>query len=98
MKKLLIIVSSLVVIGVIGYAVLYLISLDKKISSDSEEKSVELSDNQEISEWREEDRTGVALSGIPEIKCMRSGGNAKAQLFQQKVCFMYMMKRQVLWD
>jgi len=68
MKKLLIIVSSLVVIGVIGYAVFYLISLDKKISSDSVEKSVELSDNQEISEWREEDRTGVsAETGLLKI-------------------------------
>ncbi|MCJ7819883.1 MAG: PQQ-like beta-propeller repeat protein, partial [Bacteroidales bacterium] len=68
MKKLLIIVPALVVIGVIGYAVLYLISLDKKISSDSVEKSVELSDNQEISEWREEDRTGVsAETGLLKI-------------------------------
>ena len=37
--------------------------------------------------------TGAASTGIPERKFMKSTGNVKAQLFQPKVCFMYMMKR-----
>lgn len=60
MKKLLLIVLALVVTGVIGYAIFYLISSDKNVSSVSTGQAVELSENQKISEWREEDRTGVS--------------------------------------
>jgi len=66
MKRLFIIILGLVIIGVIGYVVFYLISSDPNISSDAEifsdtpEKFVVLSDSQQISEWREEDRTGVS--------------------------------------
>jgi outer membrane protein assembly factor BamB len=60
MKKLLLIVLALVVIGVIGYAIIFLISSDKNVSSVSAGQAVELSENQRISEWREEDRTGVS--------------------------------------
>jgi outer membrane protein assembly factor BamB len=73
MKKLLLIVLSLIVIGIIGYAVFYLISSDKKTSSVSAGQAVELSDNQRISEWREEDRTGVsAETGL--MKSWPEGG------------------------
>jgi outer membrane protein assembly factor BamB len=68
MKKLLIIVSALIVIVAIGYAVVYLLSSDPKISSTPKGKKIELSDNQTISEWREEDRTGVsAETGLLKI-------------------------------
>jgi outer membrane protein assembly factor BamB len=60
MKKLFIIVSALIIIGALGYGVLYLISPDPKISSDSSARSVKISDSQGISEWREEDRTGIS--------------------------------------
>jgi outer membrane protein assembly factor BamB len=60
MKKLLIILSTLIVIVAIGYAVVYLLSSDPKISSTPKGKKIELSDNRTISEWREEDRTGVS--------------------------------------
>jgi outer membrane protein assembly factor BamB len=76
MKKLLLIVLSLIVIGVIGYAVFYLIASDKKISSVSAGQAVELSDNQRISEWREEDRTGVSA----ETGLMKSWPEAGPEL------------------
>jgi outer membrane protein assembly factor BamB len=60
MKKILIIVLALVIIGALGYAVLFLISSDPKISSTASGLTVNISDNQSISEWREEDRTGVS--------------------------------------
>lgn len=60
MKKLLYIVLALIITGVIGYTIFYLISSDKNISSFSSGQAVELSESQRISEWREEDRTGVS--------------------------------------
>ena len=60
MKKLFIIVSALIIVGALGYGVFYLISSDPKISSDSIVPSVELSDSNGISEWREENRTGIS--------------------------------------
>jgi len=65
MKRILTIVLALIIIGVIGYAVFYLISSDPKSTSSSADqpsgRSVEISDDQQISEWREENRTGVSL-------------------------------------
>lgn len=60
MKRIIIIIASLIIIGVIGYAVFKLFSYHE--SSGAEDpitlNPVDLSDNQLISEWREEDRTG----------------------------------------
>ena len=60
MKRIIIIIASLIIIGVIGYTVFKLFSYHE--SSGSEDPTtlnpVDLSDNQLISEWREEDRTG----------------------------------------
>jgi len=73
MKKLLLIVLALVVTGVIVYAIFYLISSDKNVSSVSAGQAVKLSENQRISEWREEDRTGVsAETGL--MKSWPDGG------------------------
>jgi outer membrane protein assembly factor BamB len=64
MKRILIIVLTLIIIGALGYGVFYLISTDPKVTSPAEsqstEKFVEISDNQSIWEWREENRTGVS--------------------------------------
>lgn len=64
MKRILIIVLALVIIGALGFGVFYLMSSDSKVSSPGESQStgqpVEISDNQIISEWREEGRTGVS--------------------------------------
>lgn len=65
MKKILLIILSLVIIGVIGYVVFYVISSDPATSSASSSSpsssgSVQLDDHQQISEWREENRTGVS--------------------------------------
>jgi len=73
MKKILLIVLALIVTGVIGYAIFYLISSDKNVTSESSGQSVEISDNQLISEWREEERTGVsAETGL--LKSWPDGG------------------------
>ena len=60
MKRLIIIIASLIIIGVIGYAVFKIFS--HHVPSGSGDPTslnpVDLSDNQLISEWREEDRTG----------------------------------------
>jgi outer membrane protein assembly factor BamB len=73
MKKLLLIVLALIVIVALGYAVVYLLSSDPKTSSDTVGQKIELSDNQKISEWREEDRTGVsAETGL--MKSWPEGG------------------------
>src|SRR4030042_2742719 len=64
MKRILIIVLALIIIGALGYGVFYLISSDPKVTSPAESlstgKFVEISDNQSIWEWREENRTGVS--------------------------------------
>lgn len=64
MKRILIIVLALIIIGALGYGVFYLISTDPKVTSPAESQStgkfVEISDNQSIWEWREENRTGVS--------------------------------------
>jgi hypothetical protein len=60
MKKLVLIILALIVLGVLGYVIFYLISSDKRVSSVSSGQAVKLSENQRISEWRVEDRTGVS--------------------------------------
>ena len=73
MKKLFLIVLALVVLGALGYAIFYLISLDKRVSSVSSGQAVKLSENQRLSEWREENRTGVsAETGL--MKSWPEGG------------------------
>ena len=55
MKRLLMIVLSLVVVGVIGYVIFLLLFQDTSTSSVSSGGEVDLSSgNQKISEWREE--------------------------------------------
>src|SRR4030066_547304 len=54
MKRLLLIVLALVIAGVIVYAIFLL------IGSDEDSWAVQLGDDQQISEWREENRTGVS--------------------------------------
>ena len=54
MKRLLLIVLALVIAGVIVYAIFLL------IGSDEDSRAVQLGDDQQISEWREENRTGVS--------------------------------------
>ena len=65
MKRIIIIILALVIIGALGYAIFYLISSDPKVTSQVESQltgqSVDISDNQIISEWREENRTGVSV-------------------------------------
>ncbi len=56
MKRLIIIVLGLIIAGVIGYAIFLLIASDK----GSQAHAVKLNDNQQISEWREENRTRVS--------------------------------------
>jgi len=64
MKRILIIVPALIILGALGYGVFYLISSDPKVASTDAShlagESVDLSDNQSIWEWREENRTGVS--------------------------------------
>ena len=64
MKRILFIVLALIILGAIGYGVFYLISSDPEISSATESQSsglsADISDNQAIWEWREENRTGVS--------------------------------------
>ncbi len=60
MKKLIIITLSLIIIGIVGYVVFYLISSGNSEVAPSAGRYVELSDHQHISEWREEDRTGIS--------------------------------------
>lgn len=77
MKKLLIIVSSLIVLFGIGYAIFSILSSDPRVSSSPSVKTsggaVDISDSQKISEWREEDRTGVSTeTGL--MKSWSEGG------------------------
>ena len=64
MKRILIIALTIVILGVLGYGIFYLITSDPKVSpaagSQPAGQPVEISDNQVISEWREENRTGVS--------------------------------------
>lgn len=60
MKRLFIIIAGLIIIGALGYAVFYLIASDPKVSSIAEGNVIEIIDNQKLSEWREENRTGVS--------------------------------------
>jgi|WetSurSiteA1Bulk_404760.scaffolds.fasta_scaffold01573_4 outer membrane protein assembly factor BamB len=64
MKRIFIIILALVIIVALSYGIFYLISSDPKIVSQVENQStgqsVDVSDNQPVSEWREEDRTGVS--------------------------------------
>jgi outer membrane protein assembly factor BamB len=68
MKRLLLIVTTLIVIGAIGYAVFYLISSDPDVMPQVSGSSVDLTTRQQISEWREESRTGVsAETGLLKV-------------------------------
>ncbi len=60
MKRLIIIVSAVVVTGIAGSVLFYNCSSGSGSSSRQAEKSVDLSTSQAISEWREEERTGVS--------------------------------------
>lgn len=85
MKRILTIVMALIIIGALGYAVFYLISSDPKVTSSSADqlsgRSVEISDNQQISEWREENRTGVSM----ETGLMKSWPDEGPQLIWSNV-------------
>ncbi len=60
-KKLLLIILSLIIIGVLGYVVFLLVSADNKDSLGSSGEAVDVSSHdQKISEWREEGRTGIS--------------------------------------
>ncbi len=54
MKRLLLIVPGLIIAGVIGYTIFLLIAYDK------DSQAVQLGNDQQISEWREENRTGIS--------------------------------------
>jgi len=64
MKKLLIIILSLIVIGVISYVIFIAIGSDPDVRKASGTKSVpsavSIGQIEGVSEWREEDRTGVS--------------------------------------
>jgi outer membrane protein assembly factor BamB len=72
MKKILLIVLSLVIIGVIGYVIFYIIGSDPDFYSKSSD-SVLINNDQQISEWREENRTGVS-SETRLLKSWPEGG------------------------
>ena len=60
MKRILILILALIVIGAIGYGVFYLISKDPRVSvSPSDTSMVKIKDNEVIG-WREDDRSGVS--------------------------------------
>ena len=59
-KRILILVLTLIIIGAIGYGVFYLISKDPRVSvSPSDTSMVKIKDNEVIG-WREDDRSGVS--------------------------------------
>ena len=66
MKRIIIIILALIIIGALGYGIFYLISSDPKVASQVESqstgRSVDISDDLQISEWREENRTGVSAA------------------------------------
>jgi outer membrane protein assembly factor BamB len=73
MKRIFFIVLALIIIGALGYGIYYLISSDSGIASSPSGEAVVISDDQSISEWREEERTGVsAESGL--LKSWPDGG------------------------
>lgn len=73
MKRILILVLTLIVIGAIGYGVFYLISKDPKMSvNPSDTSTVSIKDNEVIG-WREVDRSGVS-SEIGLMKSWPDGG------------------------
>lgn len=73
MKRILILVLTLIVIGAIGYGVFYLISKDPKMSvNPSDTSTVSIIDNEVIG-WREVDRSGVS-SEIGLMKSWPDGG------------------------
>lgn len=60
MKRILILLLSLIIIGAIGYGAFYLISKNPKVSvSQSDISTVMINDN-EVCGWREDDRSGVS--------------------------------------
>jgi outer membrane protein assembly factor BamB len=61
MKRILIIVISLIIVGALGYGVFYLISSDPQISSTPTGNSVVQIDDDEVTGWREANRTGISL-------------------------------------
>jgi hypothetical protein len=61
MKKILFTILTLVIIGVIGYVVFLLVSSGKTGVAGSSGEAVDVSiPDQAISEWREENRTGLS--------------------------------------
>ena len=76
MKRILIIVLSLIIIGAIGYGVFYLISSDPKLESTSPAANgtVKIDDGM-VTGWRETDRTGISdETGL--LKSWPDGGPA----------------------
>lgn len=61
MKRILIIVLSLIIIGALGYGVFYLISSDPQISETPAGNSVVQIDDGEVTGWREANRTGISM-------------------------------------
>lgn len=73
MKRIFLIALTLIIIGALGYGIFYLISSDPGRDSSQSGEAVIISDEQSISEWREEERTGVsAESGL--LKSWPDGG------------------------
>jgi outer membrane protein assembly factor BamB len=64
MNKILLIILSLIIIGVLGYVIFYVIGSNPAVrdatGSDVASSSVHLEQAEGISEWREENRTGVS--------------------------------------
>lgn len=61
MKKILMIILSLVIVGVIGYVIYLIVFQENSGSSATTGEAVDLSTGgQAVSEWREENRTGIS--------------------------------------
>jgi outer membrane protein assembly factor BamB len=60
MKKIILIVLSLIITGVIGYVIFYIIGFGTSSTTPVSSNSADLKNSQLISEWREEDRTGIS--------------------------------------
>lgn len=60
MKRILIILLSLIIIGAIGYGVFYLILADPEASEATSDNKVVKIDDDRVTGWREEDRSGIS--------------------------------------
>ncbi|MBN2862013.1 MAG: PQQ-binding-like beta-propeller repeat protein [Bacteroidales bacterium] len=68
MKRLALIVSSIIIIALLGLAVYYIIFQDRSILPDTSGNPVKITDSEGLSEWREENRTGVsAEKGLMKV-------------------------------